>query len=147
MYWNTYRLSYSGHVIFKVAIKKDNEAYPHINGSMKKLATRVICADHLASYYYYWNYLGALRNHVRTQFRRPGGPHAHTRAHTHSRRRSVPSGENPRATPETRARQVSSSGGRRSMPTTEPQARSQAALLKLLTTYKHLFFLSCLRLK
>ena len=36
MYWNTYRLSYSGHVIFKVAIKKDNEAYPHINGSMKK---------------------------------------------------------------------------------------------------------------
>lgn len=50
MYWNTYRLSYSGHVIFKVAIKKDNEAYPHINGSMKKLATRAICASHLASY-------------------------------------------------------------------------------------------------
>jgi len=50
MYWNTYRLSYSGHVIFKVVIKKDNEAYPHINGSMKKLATRVICAGHLASY-------------------------------------------------------------------------------------------------
>ena len=49
MYWNTYRLSYSGHVIFKVAIKKDNEAYPHINGSMKKLATRAICAGHLAS--------------------------------------------------------------------------------------------------
>ena len=47
MYWNTYRLSYSGHVIFKVAIKKDNEAYPHINGSMKKLATRAICAGHL----------------------------------------------------------------------------------------------------
>ena len=34
---------------FKVAIKKDNEAYPHINGSMKKLATRAICAGHLAS--------------------------------------------------------------------------------------------------
>jgi len=50
MYWNTYRLSYSGHVIFKVAIKKDNEAYPHINGSMKKLATRAICTGHLASY-------------------------------------------------------------------------------------------------
>lgn len=49
MYWNTYRLSYSGHVIFKVAIKKDNEAYPHINGSMKKLATRAICTGHLAS--------------------------------------------------------------------------------------------------
>ena len=51
MYWNTYRLSYSGHVIFKVAIKKDNEAYPHINGSMKKLATRAICAGHFASLY------------------------------------------------------------------------------------------------
>jgi len=141
MYWNTYRLSYSGHVIFKVAIKKDNEAYPHINGSMKKLATRAICAGHLASYYYYWNYLGALRNHVRTQFRRPGGPHAHTHVHTHSRRRSVPSGENPREAPETRDRSRARAGGTPpSVPTTEPQARSQAALLKLLTTYKHLFF-------
>ena len=39
----SYRLSHSSHVIFKVPTKKDNEAYLHINVSMKKLTTRAIC--------------------------------------------------------------------------------------------------------